>query len=228
MHLDVHAGATQVTGTGTGQIDFGQNAIQLAMTVGVGAQAIQMQVVYVAGSVYEDIPGISQVVPGKSWVSIDAASLGAASGQGASSVGTGNNPTAMLRLLAQQGNTVVALGTSSIGGTSVQGYLVTLDAGAIKERLAQAKLPAWMTSALSNVDIKNTTIKVYVDGSGLLRRFEFGLTESAASTGSVVVDESLDFSDYGTSVNVSAPPPDQVVTFPQFLQAAGAAGGSST
>jgi len=229
LHVNVHAPSAQVTATGTGQIDFSQSAMQLQMSVGVDAQQIQMNAVYIAGSVYEQIPGIDQVVPGKSWVSIDLSSLGAAGGQSASSLGTGNNPAAMLRILAQQGNTVVPLGSSSIDGTSVQGYLVTLNAATIKSRLQSAKLPSWMTGALSHVNIQDTTLKVYVDGAGLLRRFDVGLTESAASAGKVVVDESLDFSNYGTPVNVSAPPPDQVVSFEQFLQAAeAAAGGSST
>jgi hypothetical protein len=54
------------------------------------------------------------------------------------------------------------------------------------------------------------------------------LTETAATTGKVTVDESLDFSDYGAPVNVSAPPPDQVASLSQLLQVAGAASGSTS
>jgi hypothetical protein len=187
-----------------------------------------MQAVYVDGSVYENIPGLDQVIPGKSWVSVDLSSLGDSTSQSPSSLGTGDNPTAMLRLLTQQGNTVVPLGSSTLDGTSVQGYSVTLDSSAIKAKLAQAKLPSWMTSALSQVDIQNTTFKVYVDGAGLLRRMSVGFTMSAGSAGNVSVDETLDFSDYGSTVTVSAPPSDQVATLQQVLEAAQAASGSSS
>lgn len=228
MALSAHTPTGTVTGTGTGAIDFNNNAMQLQLSVGEAAQQLQLQIVYLAGSIYENIPGIDQLVPGKSWVSLDLSSLQGAGSQNPSSLGTGNNPAAELRLLAQQGNTVVALGSSTIDGISVEGYAVTLDASAIKAKLAQAKLPSWMTSALSNVKLGDTTLKVFVDGSGLLRRMSIGLNESVGSSGNVGVDESLDFSDYGTAVSVSAPPPDQVVSFQQFLQAAEAQAGGTT
>jgi len=229
MNLAVDTPSGTVTGTGTGDIDFTQNAMQLQLAVGVAGQNIDMQAVYVAGSVYEQIPGIDQLIPGKSWISLDLSSLQSAVGsQGTSAFGTGDNPTALLRLLAQQGNNVVALGPSTVDGTSVQGYEVTLDPAAVKGELAHAKLPSWMTAALSEVDTPTTTLKVFVDGSGLLRRFSLGLDETVASAGKVAVDESLDFSRYGAPVSVSAPPADQVASFEQFLQEAQAAGDGSS
>ena len=134
----------------------------------------------------------------------------------------------MLRLLAEQGNTVVPLGPSTIDGTVVQGYSVTLNAATIEAQLAHANLPSWMSSALSQINIESVTNNVYVDGSGLLRRYSVSLTESAPSKGTITLDESLDFSDYGAPVSVSAPPAGQVVTFEQFLQAAEAAGSGSS
>jgi hypothetical protein len=182
---------------------------------------------YIGGSVYESIAGLDQLVPGKSWISIDFGSL-ATSSQSSSAFGTGSNPTATLRLLAEQGNTVVPLGPSSIDGTAVQGYSVTLSAQRIKSQLAHANLPSWISSALSQVDIESVTNDVYIDGSGLLRRYSVSLTESAPSKGTITLDESLDFSDYGAPVTVTAPPADQVMTFEQFLQAAEAAGSSTS
>jgi hypothetical protein len=227
MNLAVTSPSAKVTGSGTGGIDFGQNAMQLQMTVGVSGQELQMQAVYVAGSIYEQIPDLGQLIPGKSWISLDLSSLAASGGQSSSALGSGDNPTAMLRLLTQQGNTVVPLGSSTIGGTPVQGYSVTLDAAAIKAQLASANLPSWMATALNQLNVQNTTLMVYVDGSGLLRRFSLDLTETVATTMKVTVDESLDFSDYGAAVNVTAPPPDQVASFGQFLQDAEAAGAGS-
>ena len=227
MNLAAVTPSGSVTGTGTGGINFSQNEMQLQMSVNENDQQITVQALYIAGSLYESIPGLNELVPGKSWISIDLSSLGAASGQSPGALGTGNDPTMMLRLLAQHGNKVVPLGPSSIDGAGVQGYSVKLDPDAIKAELAHANLPSWMTVALGQVNIQGT-IKVYIDGSGLLRRFSTALTETVASTGKVTVDESLDFSDYGTAVNVSAPPTDQVVSFQQFLQDAAAAVGHSS
>ena len=227
VNLSAHTPSGTVTGTGSGAIDFSRNALQLQLNAGEANQQIQMQMVYAGGSIYENIPGIDEIVPGKTWVSFDLSSLGASANQGPGALGTGNNPAAMLRLLAQQGNTVVALGSSTVDGVSVQGYSVTLNSAAIKAQLANAKLPSWMTSALKDVDIHETNLKVYVDGSGFLRRMGLGITENVASAGATTVDESLDFSNYGTAVNVSTPPSDQTVGLQQFLQAAEAAQGSA-
>lgn len=224
-HIDMttteDSSAAHVTATGVGGVDFSQSALQLQFTVDAAGQHIPITALYLSGSVYESIAGLDQLIPGKSWISLDVGS--AATSQGPGAFSTGNNPTAMLRLLAQQGNTVVALGPSTIDGTSVQGYEVKLSAATIKAQLAKAKLPSWMTSALREINIQNVANRVYVDGAGLLRRYTVSLTETTASTGKITVDESLDFSDYGTPVSVHAPPSDQVVTFQQFLQAAQAA-----
>jgi hypothetical protein len=223
VNLAVKAPNATVTGTGTGVIDFGQSAMQLQMTLGLPGQQIQMQALYIAGSIYEQIPGIATLIPGKSWISLDLSSVAGSSGQSSSALGTGDNPTAMLRVLAQHGNRVVPLGSSTINGTTVHGYVVTLDPTALRARLAQANLPTWMSTALSHVNIQNTTAKVYIDDTGLLRRFAMYMTQTVAAQ-TVSVDESVDFSGYGTPVNVSAPPPDQVATFSQFLQKAQSAG----
>jgi len=228
MNLAVTTPSATVTGSGTGSIDFSQSAMQLQLTAGVAGQQIQLQALYIAGTVYEQIPDLDQLIPGKSWISLDLSSLAAAGSQGSSTFGAGDNPTAMLRLLAQQGNTVVSLGSSTIDGTSVQGYAVTLDPAVIRSELAQAKLPSWMSGALAQVNIGQTSMKVYVDGSGLLRRIGIDIAESIASSEKISVDESLDFSDYGAPVSVSAPPSDQVASFEQFLQEAQAAAGSSS
>jgi hypothetical protein len=225
MSMVVNSPSATVSATGTGAIDFSQNAVALQMAVGVDAQQVAVQAVYIAGSVYESVPGLGQLVRGKSWISIDLSSVGTASSQGPSALSSGNNPTAMLRLLAQQGNTVVPLGPSALDGVSVQGYSVTFDRSAIAARLAHANLPSWMTSALSDVAIQGAAYKVFVDGSGLLRRYSVTLNEAVAAVGTVSVDESFDLSDYGAPVSVSAPPPAQVVTFQQFLEDARAAVG---
>jgi hypothetical protein len=175
---------------------------------------------------YESIPGLAQLVPGKTWLSIDVSSLQRAAGQDPSTLGSISNPSEMLRVLAQQGNTVAPLGSSSIGGVDVQGYSVTFDPSSIKSRLAHA--PSWMQQALTAVNFQDLKLNVFVDGSGLLRRMTMHMKLAAASAGAVSADVSLDFSDLGTPVSVSAPPADQVVGFEQFVQAAQGAASSSS
>ncbi len=231
LNMAVQSPSSSVTGTGSGDIDFNQNALQLQLSVAAAGQSVQMQLLYDGGSVYEALPGIGQLAPGKSWISVDLSSLeGPAAAQGPGALGTGANPAATLRLLTQQGNTVVGLGPSTVDGVAVQGYSVSISPATIKAQLASANVPSWLKAALSGVDIEGITNKVYIDNSGLLRRYSMELTETVPPNGTITIDESLDFSDYGTSVSVTPPPPDQVLSLNQFLQAlqSAEASGSST
>jgi hypothetical protein len=178
--------------------------------------------------VYETIPGLSTIAPGKTWVSIDLSALQKAAAQSPSTQGLGNNPGVMLQMLAQQGNTVVPLGASTIGGVAVNGYSVTVNPSSIEQQIKNADLPSWIQQAVGNLKVHDIAMKVYVDKAGLLRSFEVETSESSGSAGSVSFDETLDLSDYGTPVNVTAPPAGQVESYQQLLQAAGTQGGSTS
>lgn len=213
-------GSDHVTIVGTGAIDFGRNAMAITASSEVAGAPAQVRVDYVGGTVYESIPGLDQVVPGKSWVSIDLSSLSRVGAQDPDALGAGSNPTAILRVLGEEGNTVVPLGPSTVDGVSVQGYAVTIDPSAIKQRLAHASLPSWMQSLLSKVDFRTASVKVYVDGNGQLRRYTTVMSESVGSAGPVTMDVSMDLTDYGAPVTVTAPPADQVMSLQQLLQMA--------
>jgi hypothetical protein len=220
MNLSISAAGHDVGGTGSGAIDFSQNAIEVNFTIDTAGQQVPIQEEYLGGVLYESIPGLDQLVPGKSWISLDMSGLQQAAGQNPTAAGIGSNPAAMLRVLAQQGNTVVPLGSSTVDGVSVQGYSVAIDAAAIRAKLSQGHLPSWMQQALSKVNLGDMRIKVFVDGAGLLRRMTMHMALSSASNGSVTIDAGMDFSGYGTPVTVTAPPSDQVVSFQDFLRAA--------
>ena len=221
MSLSGGVGNVSIDGTGSGVIDFSQNAASLQATLNADGQQVELQEVYLGGVFYEGLPGIDQLVPGKSWVSVDLSSLQQGGTQNPAQAEAMNNPAVMLRVLAQQGNTVAALGPSIVDGTSVQGYSVTVNAAALKSRLG--RLPSWMQQALSRVNMRDIGMKVFVDGSGLLRRMTVHMAIATGSSPPVSVDASIDYSDFGSPVTVSSPPADQVVSLQQFLQAAAAA-----
>jgi hypothetical protein len=68
----------------------------------------------------------------------------------------------------------------------------------------------------------------YIDNAGLLRSLTTQLSESTAAAGALTIDETLDFSDYGEPVTVTAPPAGQVVSIQQLLQGTGTAGSASS
>jgi hypothetical protein len=221
VNLTGEAAGTNVNGTGTGSIDFTNNAVALQVQVGVDGQKESISEIYLGGVIYESIPGLNTIAPGKSWVSIDLSALQSADAQNPTTEGLGNNPDVMLKMLAQQGNTVVALGPSTVDGVAVNGYSVTMDPASVAQQLKKANLPTWMQKSVTGLKVHDLGLKVFIDNSGLLRSMETQLTESTTAAGSVSVDETVGFSDYGTPVSVSAPPPNEVESFQQLLQSAG-------
>jgi hypothetical protein len=220
LNMTGQAAGTNIEATGTGGIDFTNNALALQVKVGAAGQQESINEIYLGGVVYEAIPGLSTIAPGKSWVSIDLSALQSAEAQSPSTE-LGGNPDVMLKMLAQQGNTVVPLGPSTVQGVAVNGYSVTVNSASVAQQLKKANLPAWMQESVAGLKVHDLTLKVFIDNSGLLRSFETQITESTTAAGSITFNEALGFSDYGTPVTVTAPPTNQVESFQQLLQSAG-------
>jgi hypothetical protein len=220
MEMHGSAGGQDVDLSGSGAVDFTSNAMKLGMTVPADGQQIQVQVIYVGNTVYVAVPGLGQLAPGKSWLSVDLSSVSPSAAAGSTGgLGAGGNPAAMLRLLAERGNTVKPLGASTLDGVSVQGYSVSVGQSALQSELASGDVPSWMRQAMSNVNLGALDFDVFVDGQGRLRRESMSMQMSAGSV-PVSFTMALDFSDYGSPVDVSAPPAGQVLDMQQFLQQA--------
>jgi hypothetical protein len=223
MSLTGTAQGTRVTGTGSGSIDFTNNAVQLQMTVDAGSQQVPISAIFLSGQIYETIPGLDTIAPGKSWLSIDLSALQQEEEQNPSTQALSNNPTVMLQMLAQQGNTVVPLGRSTVNGVAVNGYSVTVDPSSIAQKIKSANLPSWLQQAVAGMKVQDAGIRVFIDDAGNLRSFAIHMQTTGAS-GATTVDETLDLLDYGTPVDISAPPAGQVESFEQLLQTAGPQG----
>ncbi len=225
------AAGQEFTLTGNGAVDFTQNAMQMSITVSSGPEQLTEQAIYLNKVIYLNLgSAMGQIVPGKSWISLDLSQL--TQGGPVQSLGSGsslgNDPAAALQALAQDGNKTTDLGSSTIDGVAVEGYDVHLDAATLKADIAKENLPSWMQDAVASVSNPDVDYKVYVDNSGQLVRMT---TETTATVSGLSVDEgiSMDFSNYGATVNVSAPSSTDVESFQSFLQqAAGSLSGFST
>lgn len=218
MTMNLNSGKT--TATGTGVLDFVNGSMDMSMDMSSLEPGLTIRTVYVAGKMYEQIPQISQLYPGKSWLSLDLSGIAKASG-GTGALNLGGNPTAMLRLLTQEGATVTPVGSSDIDGVPVKGYVVNIDPAFLQKQLGSSNLPSWMRQAVSTVNFQGATETVFIDSSGSLRRDAMHMVMSLSShQPSITIDESLDLSDYGAPVSITAPPADQVIDVQQFLHEA--------
>jgi hypothetical protein len=210
--------------SGSGSIDFVSGNVEESVTEPSEGELVTINIVYLGGIVYVQVPQLSQIDPGKSWLSINLLAL--TKDEKASGLANlGADPAAALQLLGEQGNTVSPLGSSTIDGQSVQGYAVTYNVSAIEHSIADSSLPSWMQSALKQITLTHESSTVYVNGSDELVRIANAVGLSSADV-SGTVSGSVDFTDYGAPVSITAPPSDQVVSFSQFLQSIGGSSAS--
>ncbi len=205
---------------GTGTADFDTNAFQADLSFASGSTSFEEHELATAGQVYIgltiDGANMSVVTGGPQWINVPLPD------QNSSSLGAGNvDPIDQLKLLEEKGATVVPLGTSSVDGTTVSGYSVTFSAAEMqqneqKEIQSLGLTPSETQQAESAAQaLGSPTIHVYFDGSGLLRRESVSLGGgTSALSGSV----QLDFSNFGTPVNIQAPASSDVIGFAQFEQ----------
>ncbi len=219
--VDADGSTSPVSGTGVS--DFTTGAMEMDLHIGgMPGGSLSEKAIYDGNVGYLNMgPLIGEVIPGKSWVSLDLSQL---SQSGAKHLGLGggsltNDPMAALKDLTQEGNTTTDLGPSTISGTPVEGYSVKMN--------PKATLPSLMRQAASLAANPNLSYAVYLTKNGQLYRLS---TTVSLTVDSQHVKETLamDFSNFGQAVNISLPPTDQVGSFQQFMQIVENQGQSTT
>jgi hypothetical protein len=221
MQMTGHVAGQTFTMNANGASDFTTNQTNMSMVISDAGQHIVESGVYDGQTVFINLGDlIGRFEPGKTWVSVDMGHL--STGKGALPGGGGGDPTAVLRVLGAQGNTVTPLGSSVLNGASVQGYAVHMTQAALDNAIAEEHLPSWMKGAISLLQSPDVTYEVYINGANRLDRLSSTIQATVAGQ-KLVETVQQDFSNYGAPVHIIDPPPDQVVSFDQFLQAAGQA-----
>lgn len=213
------AGSTHVAFTASGELSMATHAVDLHEKSTASGQALTEQVIVADGVLYAAFPGVGDLVPGKSWVSEDLASLHTGATAWTEGLGMTSDPMNILQLLEKSGGTLHSLGPSTQDGTAVQGYEVTLDGADISSAIASSNLPSWLRQAVSSVDLSSMEVTAYVDSAGLLQSATITIAASVAST-AVSVRDHVELTTYGAPVTVHAPTSGLVVTVGQFLKAA--------
>lgn len=215
-------GAGSVTATGSGAVDFADDAGQMTVRYAGVSQVGGMQLteVFVGQTLYLSMPQVSQVIAGKSWVSEPLSA--------SSSLTPGStNPAAMLQMLTDEGNTVTPLGPSTVDGEAVHGFHVVINPTAFDQALSHSGLsPSAVQQATSMFGTGGVQLSVFIaDDTHLVSRMTFSIHLTVQSV-AVSAQATEDISDYGAAVSVTAPPADQVVSLQQFEQSAAAGAGA--
>lgn len=221
------SGTMQIAGritpvVGTGEADFKTGATQMNMGFSMSGLTVAEQVIVAGGNFYLALSlngkGLAQRAGGRDWTELPVAQAGPGDL-------SGSDQLASLSELEQQGNTVQVLGTKTIDGVLCTGYTVTPSkqamVAAMRDESARLGLSSAMTSQFSSViaSLSPPTYIVWFDGQGLLHQMgvNWQMTTLDGASTSLVVK----FSNYGSPVNITAPPPSDTISYSSLLQMLG-------
>jgi hypothetical protein len=227
LSMSIGAGGPSITIAGNGASDFATNATNLTLSFSAGGQQIAERSVIDGATAYYNIgPLVGEIVPGKSWVSMDIGS----SASGSGSFGTGgifSDPSTLLAVIGAPGTALHSLGPSGVGAARVQQYSVDLGPAGIKKALSSETLPSSLRAEMSAVHYTEMDYVVAVDGTNHLTQVRTTGAYSVAGE-HFTVASTMDMSDYGTSVTVAPPPASAVVSYQRFETIAGQDRGNAT
>jgi hypothetical protein len=201
--------------SGNGVMDFAHKTGDLTTNM----MGMDVETRYIDGVQYLHLPAnLLAMAGGKPWVKVDPSQLPAG---GMGSLGgltsTTTDPSQVLSYLRGMGSNITVDGPATIDGTPTTHYTAQLTVAELaKNENLSADQVAQMQKLLGNGPVP---VQLWVDGQNLLRQVSFQQSmdigavtgqSSGPGSGSVTMSMTMKLSDFGTPVNVTAPPADQV------------------
>jgi hypothetical protein len=230
MTMGVTAGGRSFSIDANGAFDGGNGELTMNLSSVLGAAgsngAAEMRFIEESGHpvIYLNMPFLAGEIPGgASWLRLDLDQAGKALGVDVSRLVSqaGQNPADALDMLRAAGS-VDEVGTETLAGGPTTHYKASID-------LAKAvdKLPERVQQAVQRLIDQGAPsvlpVDVWIGDDGLVRKLTMDESlPTAGSTGQVRL--SMTFSDYGTPVNVVAPPADQTLDLSGMIGALSRAG----
>lgn len=202
--------------TGTGSFDFTQKAGTMTMTIPVDGQQYSEQEILDNSTIYVNVSGLDTgLAPSVPWVSIPAET-----DHEPTDIST-LDATALLHQLQSAGGSATSLGQTAYDNTTVTEYQTTLPPSVLESEMGA--LPSSSGQSLG-LDLPDMTIDVYVTLDGLLKAVAVPTYSFDIAGQTISVSSTVAFSNFGTPVNVTPPPPDQVEPFSQLFSGLGNSG----
>jgi hypothetical protein len=220
--LDVtsQTGGSNVEVKGDGVADFAKKDIDLTMDI---PQAGSIEVLTFGTVAYVKLPRVlqSQIPGGKPYGKIDLQAVGRSKGLDFSSLTSGSSdPTSGLSYLNGAADGVTKVGTETLRGAKTTHYKATVD---LQKAEAKATAAQKQTIEKARTQLGTSTfpVDVWIDSAGRVRKmsYSFDLSKvksaSGQSAGVGQTTATIEFYDYGTPVNLTEPPADQVTDLTQ-------------
>jgi predicted small lipoprotein YifL len=201
---------------GSGAFDGDRNVAQMSVDLSKlplpsGATGTAT-IVFAGGVMYMKMPFLSSQVPnGKPWVKLDLRAAAKSVGVDLGSFGAVDPKQGLQQLLAS--GDVKKVGTDTIGGVETTHYHAVVDTA----RMAKVPAPQRrkLRQLLKGMD-GSAPVDVWIDGDGRVRResmsFDYG-----AGLQSTQASMTMDFTDFGSPVDVTVPAADEVTDLQSLL-----------
>ena len=208
-------GAGAITAVGDMKFAGAQSAEQMTMTLsGVG----DLQMVMIGKTIYMKIPsGLAGAAGGsapsaKPWTKIDlngSDALSKALGSTANLAGQ-TDPSQLINQIAQAG-TITSVNAETLDGVATKHYAITVDMRKMLATIGTNMDPAEQ-QAMSALGVTSIPFDIWVNSDNLPVKITTKIAVSGitASGGASEVDMTVTYSNWGESVNIQAPPADQV------------------
>jgi hypothetical protein len=206
---------------GQGKFDFERRAGRMALRLieGESAGFGEATAVFVDSTVYYKLPP-GALAGGRRWIQLDLQNVADASGLdfGPLVQGSQADPTQYLLWLSALGPGITKIGEEDVRGVPTSRYRAAVDLNLLEEQAPPGKEAEWaayVQTLRDRLGLAFIPVEVWVEDEGLIRRFNHEYGFSTEGTTAVVTTELFDF---GIPVDVSAPPPDQVVTLNDVIR----------
>lgn len=188
---------------GEGAADFVHKAIDLKLALPQGSAEFRV----IGGTLYLKIPTNAGGASSKPWKKIDLVELKKAGSSTSSSFFT-DDPTTMLTQLRGVSKKVTTVGTDTIDSAATTHYRAVVDLAAAAEKSGNSSARVQQLEKRLGTD--TATVDVWIDQQNRVRQFRETVPMKPASGASGKAVVTLDLSDFGTPVHVTAPPANDV------------------
>ena len=213
-----------------GTLNFDVGDLLSGLAGGALGGSSKLQLVLDKNVLYLNFPALGQLLGGKPWIKLDPAELSKQQGLNLGQLQTigQSDPSAFLDYLGGVAS-LQRVGTETVRGTETTHYKAEIDFDKVLANApadAKAGLKATIDQLAQQTGKRSVPVDVWVGNDGLVRKIMLSYPAVAGSTGSPST-VTVELYDFGTPVNVTVPPADQVTDFAQIAALAGM-GSSST
>ncbi|HET7328435.1 MAG TPA: hypothetical protein VFJ14_14250 [Nocardioidaceae bacterium] len=213
LRESVQVGERSIQLSGQGAVDFEDQSARLTFELPAAAGGSSLELRIVDLTLYLKLPpqAATQLTGGKPWAAVDIRQVAMAQAGSALGQLPTQNPMQAFEFLAGAGNKVTKIGTGTIDGVSVDHYRTAIDLAALASAAPNAQARESLNQLQETLGRATLPIHVWIDGDDLIRRVKLSLpvpqTGAVPAGSRVTVVQTL--SDFGTEVQISAPPAGQ-------------------